>query len=556
MSAKGIIVVDSSDSSDEEPGREVHVIEISDSPDAKSGSGGPPQSSPEAIQPRKKTRRQGAGGPAGVARPGPAEGSAGNPVEILSSPEGASDRPAGAPAAKTGSRPLKLQSLEAKDGEAESDELSPPSSPVIPPGDGFSPSPGPPAADGPVGHSDVSATAAPAAAASPGRTLSIKEENEDIGGSARPIVARQQVLVAVAALGPLPPMTFHDFTDALPTKLYNPELESVTHVEVQAPVELTDEDHKKLSDSSIEFLDSSVITRLLELLKAEQGDDSTSVVLSSYATHNIENFIMGKTQKATAISAVRAEEWKRATRLVLPLNRGNRHWYCMNVPIGPAPQGDIIVYDSLIRAEDQRPSVRGLPAMDREYRRWCTYARAYVYAMNAYYKTAHAVSSRYSLCRGPTQKDGYTCALMTFFAIRYFVAGTEMPRLPREDRAAGPALKRIARAQLGRIVPVAAGAYAKKPRITKARRDLYEAEQARLDEPPRSLVKGSPEYVAEYDKLQSAIDSIDAELEARGAAMEALRLAAAGREERAIAVYGERSLGSMAAAFVDLDLSR
>ena len=249
----------------------------------------------------------------------------------------------------------------------------------------------------------------------------------------------------------MPPIAFRGYVDAIPTVDYGAQpAPSGPTVVVHQPAKLSREDRARLQDESTEFLRSDVVSLLVQLLKADAaaapGCDDTAVVLTSYESNNIEDLIKGGvSDRAIALNAASEKEWGRATRLVLPVNRGNLHWYCMSVPIDPADAGDIIVYDSLIRA-GQSP-----PAQDAEYARWCTYARAFVCAMNVRYGTRHAVPERYSVCRGPLQTDGYTCGLMAFFAMRYFVMAKPMPKLPADDRAAGPTLKRIARVELGRI---------------------------------------------------------------------------------------------------------
>ena len=142
--------------------------------------------------------------------------------------------------------------------------------------------------------------------------------------------------------------------------------------------------------------------------------------------------------------SVPSDQWKIATRIVMPVNMTNRHWYCMCVPLIDADDrrasDKIMIFDSLYD-----------PLNDATYKKDCRIARAFVLAMNVIHDTNYTTDSQYTVHEGPRQADGHTCALRTFYAARYYCLGHAIPLLPDSTRES-EALKTAALVELDRVI--------------------------------------------------------------------------------------------------------
>jgi len=145
-----------------------------------------------------------------------------------------------------------------------------------------------------------------------------------------------------------------------------------------------------------------------------------------------------------AFMSVPSDQWKIATRIVMPVNMTNTHWYCMCVPLIDAndrrASDKIMIYDSLYD-----------PLNDAKYRKDCRIARAFVLAMNVIHGTNYTTDSQYTVHEGPRQADGHTCALRTFYAARYYCLKHAIPLLPDSTRES-EALKTAALVELDRVI--------------------------------------------------------------------------------------------------------
>ena len=187
----------------------------------------------------------------------------------------------------------------------------------------------------------------------------------------------------------------------------------------------------------------------MNLLRSEtDGVRADTVVMDTYDAAYIEDVAIGKKQHENhpTITRIPAAQWMVASRLVMIINLP-KHWICMCVPFADDSPSPIQVYDSIFL----RRAGMEVPPNNDLYEKWCRYARAFVFAMNVYYKTSYTTNSSYVIHNGPHQVDGYTCGIRAFFAARYFCLERPMP-LPSPGYGEGRFLKEAALIELERVI--------------------------------------------------------------------------------------------------------